>query len=322
MEEIIASIQDTFEQSAINDFREYIAENDDVNKVMIFSDYCIGDENKPNDVFSFTIMPYDDWFDNLRNEIRNLSKKDIKEKQSIEPEFISYLKNRRLFHLNFIINERKGITRREDIDEKQVVSTMLENTDLMLDKWIINTPSNADYFREIKKKMSAIKSEMQKKAPNYKIFRDTILLSLLAGYICYLLVKEAKPEIVSWFSDRDKMVDVYGRVAYENFGMNYHGLCEKNGISSEITKICVGIPATNNAGDLWFDEMIRIPDHFAGTLADWDIDNNLNSKDKFVSMIEGAMADNHFCVIIESSFGVTGYSSKRIVIESKPKPFN
>lgn len=322
MEDIIASIQETFEQSAINDLRKYIAENDGVKKVMIFSDYCIGDKNKPNDVFSFTIMPYDDLFDNLTKEICSLTKKDIKKKQCIEPEFITYLKNRRLFHINFIINERKGITRLKDLDDEQVVSAMLDNTDLMLDKWIINTPSNADYFCEIKKKMSAVKNEMQKKAPNYKIFRDTILLSLLAGYICYLLVKEAKPEIVSWFSDRDKMVDVYGRVAYENFGMNYHGLCEQNGIPSEISKICVGIPTTNDAGGLWYDEMIRIPDHFAGTLADWDIDNNLNSKDKFITMIEGVIADNNFCVIIESSFEVNCYSSKRIVTESKPKPFN
>ena len=225
---------------------------------MIFSDYCIGDETKTNDVFSFTIVPYDNWFDNLKNTINMISKTDIKKKRKIEDRLMKYLKDKRLFHVNFIVNERKGITRRENVDEKQVVSTMLENTVKMLDEWVINTPSNADYFRKIKKKLAVIKTEMQRKEPNYKIFRDTMLLTLLAGYICYVIVREAKPEIVGWFSDRDKMVDVYSGAAADFFHLNYHGLCEKHGIIAGATKIYVGIPTCDENGKMWYDELVRI----------------------------------------------------------------
>lgn len=318
MDDIIAIIQDTFEKSAINSLRQYLTENTGVKKFMIFSDYCIGDKNKPNDVFSFSIMPFDNWFDNLKNEIHTTSTRDIKKKQTIEPKLITYLKSRKLFHINFIINERKGITIRGDILEEQVVTTMLDNTLSMLDKWIIDTPSNAEYFRNIKRKFTTIKRELQKKAPNYKLLRDAMLLALLAGYICFVLVREAKPEIVGWYSDRDKMVDVYNRFANESFHLNYSGLCQSSGISSKTTKICVGIPTANEAGNVWYDEMIRIPDHFAGTLADWNIDSNMNSKDKFVTMIEDVIAGNEFCVIIKSSFHVSYYTSNRIIIDRIP----
>lgn len=317
MEEIIASIQDTFEKSAIISFRKYVAHNVAIKKFMIFSDYCIGDETKANDVFSFTIVPYDDWLDKQKGVIDNLSKSDIKEKRKIEDRLIEYLKENRLFHINFIVNERRGITRREDFDEKEVVSTMLENTGKMLDEWVLNTPSNAEYFRDIKKKLAVIKTEMQRKEPNFKIFRETLLLALLAGYICYVLVREAKPEIVGWFSDRDKMVDVYKGVTADFFHLNYHGLCEKNGMRSAASKICVGVPTADETGKMWYDELVRIPDHFAGTLADWDFENNTNTKSKFITMLEMVMADNDRCIIIKTTIEPNRYSSSRIVIERR-----
>ena len=71
-------------------------------------------------------------------------------------------------------------------------------------------------------------------------------------------------------------------------------------------------PCYNFGGNLG-----RIPDHFAGTLADWDFENNTNTKSKFITMLEGVMADNDLCIIIKTTIDPTRYSSSRIVIGRK-----
>jgi len=93
----------------------------------------------------------------------------------------------------------------------------------MLDKWCENTPTNIDYFNQIKKKIGVAKNELSKKSANYALFRYVILVSLLAGYISYIFTKYNEAEIFGWFSDRDKIVDAYDSLVSDQFGMNHHG---------------------------------------------------------------------------------------------------
>ena len=72
MEEVLKVIEDTFCKSCINDLKKYIQENFHHKKWLMYSDYAIGDKNKPNDLISFTIMPYDDYPDVIKSRILSI----------------------------------------------------------------------------------------------------------------------------------------------------------------------------------------------------------------------------------------------------------
>lgn len=319
MEEVINVIDDTFNKSTLEDLRCYIKENSQHNKWLMCSDYCIGDNTKSNDVISFTIMPYDDYLEEIKNLIISLAPTDIKHKRTINSDFIAYLKEKRLFHINFILGSRKGLTQVDGYDQKDMIMLSLDNTIKMLNLWCGNTPGNANYYREIMKKAGLAKAELSKTSANYNLFRDVVLVSLLAGYVAYMFTKFAEAKIFGWFSDRDKMIDAYGNMANFLFGLNHHGLCEKNGIDSSQTKIVVGVPDTDEDGNVWYDEIIRLPDHIAGTLADWDIENNLSTKTKFIRMLEDCVADNPYLVILRLTIAPNDYHCARMLVSRKER---
>ena len=94
--------------------------------------------------------------------------------------------------------------------------------------------------------------------------------------------------------------------------MNHHSLCERDTINSSKTKILFGAPENGEDGKVWYDEMNRLPDHIAGTLADWDIDNNKSTKTKFISMLEDCIADNPYLVILRLNLEPSLFQCSRI----------
>lgn len=57
--DFLRTLFNTFDQSAINDFRGFLAENPQVTKWQIAADFCLHDKERPNNAFAFTIIPYD-----------------------------------------------------------------------------------------------------------------------------------------------------------------------------------------------------------------------------------------------------------------------
>lgn len=317
MEEVLKVIEDTLCKSSINDLKNYIQENSHHKKWLMYSDYSIGDKDKPNDVLSFTIMPYDNYPDVIKSKIFSIAPTDIKDKRSINPDFIAYLREKRLFHINFILGGRKGLIQSKTLSQKEVVMSLLNHTSEMLDKWCDNTPTNSDYFKKIKKKIGITKNELAKKSANYALFCDVVLVALLAGYISYIFTKYNESKIFGWFSDRDKIVDAYDSLVADHFVMNHHGLCERDTIDSSKTKILFGVPEVGENGKVWYDEMNRLPDHIAGTLADWDIDNNKSSKTKFISMLEECVADNPYLIILRLNLEPNLFQCSRVLVSKK-----
>ena len=317
MDRILKTLDDVLLKSTLNDFKKYVEHNQPGRKFMIYSDYCIGDRHKVNDVVSFTIMPYDNFPDVEKRIIKSLAPKDLKKTNQIAPDFIEYLKDARLFHISFLLKSRKGITHSDELDQHQVVSARLDGTIEMLQAWCINTPTNAQYFESIIKKLERVKREMSKRSANFRLFRDITLIPLLAGYLAYLLTKEAKAEIVGWFSDRDCIVEALDGVAECFFHLSHHSLCERNNLPSSSTKIVYGIQR-DETGGVWYDEQNRLPDYIAGTLADWNIEKNLSTMPKFIQMLENVFADNDFCVIVRLDFKPEMFIGERVRVSRTP----
>jgi len=314
VDNIINLLDETFNKSVIDDLRSYLKNNNKIRKFMIFSDYCLHDKAKPNNVASFTIVPYDEFLDIITKKISAIAPNDIKSKKTVEPGFIEYMKEERLFHVSFIIGCTKGLTQHGDKKQRENVEDSIEATIDLVRLWIENTPSNKIYYENFIKKLKNLKQKLDKKSANYRLFRDVMLISLLAGYLAYLLSQEAKAEIIGWFSDRDKIIDSYQSVALDLFVINHHSICNKHEIESDDTKMAVGKVSENIDGGLWYDAQNRLPDHIAGTLADWDMNNNLASKSKFVQVMRKLIANNSNCIVIKLNIGVEEYSCSRLLI--------
>ncbi len=238
---------------------------------LIVSDYCIDNKKKSNDVATYTIFPYIQDFQKMQRSIKKLSPTDIKNKRSINPYFITYLKDDMFFHFSFIINDVKALTFSKEKDGRRIALSQINNLEFQIDNWVNSLSISEEYSKKLKKKLLLVKEKMNRSSANVKLYRNTILLSFFAGYISFLIARYSSPKRIGWFSDRDAIIESYQNIAADLLSMNYNGLCQKHSISSTKTKIIFGIPSLNEKNEMWYDELIKIPDHIAGTISDWDI---------------------------------------------------
>lgn len=72
----------------------------------------------------------------------------------------------------------------------------------------ITTPSNAENYKEMNKKLQKLRNESRKKNFNYSLFGRMMTICFLAGYLRYLLLREQKNiKLFSWLSDRDAITN-------------------------------------------------------------------------------------------------------------------
>lgn len=90
-------------------------------KWIIVSDYVF-DKNKPQDVITFSIMPHVKDFNELKNKINTLQKKDIKHSDSINPEFIKFFQEFPIFNISISINKKFKLFTDEKLFSNQQIS--------------------------------------------------------------------------------------------------------------------------------------------------------------------------------------------------------
>jgi len=302
MQEAINVIHHTMHKSLLDDLSLYLKLNGNQNKFCIYSDYCLDDVKKPNKVASFTIAPMGTALPEATEEITIALPKDIKKSKMISGKGVDLLVNKSFFHINFIIKDTSGILYSENKTSQKVILEALDETINMISSWIDNQPEGAGKFKEQIKKFKQWQCELKKKSININLTRNILLISMLAAYIAFLLTKYAKAEDIIWFSDRDKIVDSYNRIAYEIFDICHFGFCDQLGATEPYSNI--GIPSPDiTSGALWFDHLIRIPDYLAGTLASWDISNNEVERIKHDEILKKVFAENDFCGVIDLAIG-------------------
>lgn len=296
---ILTGLEETINKSIINDFRDFLTnfftEQLSVVKWMIYSDYCIDDNNKLYNSFTFTVFPYIIDFNQLKEFIKNFAPKDLKKTKYINEKFYKFIKSGFCFNFAFVINKNKehimfGIGKHNYI---KTLDLLVGN----LERWIKNTPKQEKYYKNLIKKVEKFKQEVSRKNSNLTLYGNIFLTGFLAAYISYLLTKECKikPEIIGWFSDRDNIT------TYKNLGLigdlysiMFHDLCDTYNIDKKSIKITY---ADTNPDEqpLWYDEMLRSADYLSGALAG----KNYNNKyDKYDELFKKAIINNKFLSII------------------------
>ncbi|SHL31286.1 hypothetical protein [Flavobacterium saccharophilum] len=265
----------------------YLKDLKNITKWSCFSDYCFDDKNKPNDVVTFSLVPYITDYSIIENHIKEIAKTDIKNTKSIQDKFITFLKEYPLINFSFILNDRKEIFGHTHDIRKENVLQQLNLTKDLYSNWIKNQPEKELYYRKIIKTIDSCISEV-KRGKKINIYIDVFLVAFLGAYVSYIILNELKNiEIFGWFSDRDKIFDVQNGFIVNIFNNNLHCLLYDKQIPYQFVS-----SLSNSNFDVFYDQFIKIPDYIAGTLADYNMIDNLVSKDKFDIMLTKYMGNN------------------------------
>ena len=168
------------------------------------------------------------------------------------------------------------------------------------------------FVESVLKRASAFQKDFGGKNFNAKLSRQIFLVATFVSLVFYYLNKIKEPSHIAWISDRDALIDRYDGFIYDLAYFMFLAECS-SAISEadKSKKIILDKPnfvftVPEKTGKNFYDELIRIPDYLAGTLADIDIDENEFSKDKYYAVLYHSLVNSKNHAI----FHVYGDSSK------------
>lgn len=282
---LLEILNNAFLKSALKEIDlNYFSSTYKINKWTCYSDYCFGDKNKPNDVVTFSLVPYIDDFEQLSSYIKSIAKTDIKNARSVGDEFISFLKKYPLINFSFILNNKKEIFGNNSFEIRNCLEQTFTTIKEQYVTWSQNQPEQLEHYKSVIKKLDCT-INLLKANKKVKQIIEMTLVAFLGGYVSSIIVNKTKTEIFGWFSDRDSIHEVCNHLSNDLFQNYLHGL--SNGHDFQF------VVASATSLDLpFYDELLKIPDYIAGTLADYNFKTNQISKDKFDTVLTNYMAEN------------------------------
>jgi hypothetical protein len=106
-------------------------------KWMLYSDYCLDDKKKPNDVLSFVLIPFinEEKYHELEQKIKETQPVDIKHTRSVSSEFMDYIKTQAVFSFSFIVNGRQLLFGTDEAEQVKTVEQILNGWKTGFIKW-------------------------------------------------------------------------------------------------------------------------------------------------------------------------------------------
>lgn len=317
MLELSKPLKITFEKSSLRDMESWFDDYPDDSAWYVISDYCFGDKNKKSDSVSFSILLNHDKIDNIKEYIHAVAPKDIKSTRSVSKGFIQYINSPVIFHITFMIDRNtkymKDYATRENM--KEFLAVFREFATL-IDK---NSSFDEGFVSSALKRSREFERDFDNKNFNVKLSRQIYLVSVFASLIFYYLNKTKKPSYIKWVSDRDAINKRYDGFIYDlayflflsevSQDINYVE-------GSEMTllhKPNFIFPVEEELESGLYDELIRIPDYLAGTLADFDMNSGTFSKDKFYTVFFDSLVESKNHSVIQVYGEGERLSSRRIV---------
>ncbi len=289
--------QRTLDKKFSENLREFLKAHKSERRFILISDYCVGNDDKPNDVIAFTIAPGHVGMPASTARINRLIPKDIKKTKNVTEAICGVLNEPRFFHVAFMLDEVKGLFHIENEEKKTVLIKELRSIIDMVQMWSNTQPEGRDKFNAQIKRFKAAVRVLEQKQPNVKLFSRMILTSFLAAVLSYYLSKEARCELIVWLADRDVIHDSHDRVYMDFYEIQHWGLCLKYLPEDRIPKVGHAIDSAGGK-KLWYDPLIRLPDYIAGSVASWHMEGDKEIHIKHCKVLENVVADNPRCNLI------------------------
>lgn len=282
---VFAVLEKTFSKSVSQDLElHYFPRIREYTKWVCLSDYCLDDKNKPNNIITYSLMPYITDIDDLSSFIKLIAPKDIKNTQRINRDYMHFLKHYPLINFSFVINNRKRLfeTANDPLKESLIIIFSQIKEHYLI--WLKNQPEKDTYYQRVIKKIDQTLIQL-KDGNKIKQIYTMFLVAYLGGFASSIIVKKIKPELFGWLSDRDAINEVSDHLSIDLFDYYLFNF-------SQFEK-CRFASAPATSKDIpFYDELLKIPDYIAGTLADYNASTGNISKPKFDTVLTEYMAEN------------------------------
>ena len=315
--EFMILLDQYFESPEIKDIiLEFTGKTKGHKKWLLYSDYCLDDKNKPNDVMTFVLMPFinEKHYVNMQDTIASLQPKDIKHTSKISTDFLHFIKNEPVFVCSFVLDERKYFFGDE---HKQRVDNVIESLRACADGYThwCSTAVNDDMLDYYKKTAKTLKTKVSvlenAKTPNVKLFSDILLTAFLGAYIVSKILQDVEVDTFGWFSDRDKIISGEDNIVTHIFNYFLHNMWH----GKKQYQFCTSTP--DDRVPPFYEEFNRMADVVTGTLADYNMKENLISADKFDTVLREFLANNQQANVFRFFKEESHLRLARIVIERK-----
>jgi hypothetical protein len=280
-EMIVEALQSTLAPTVESHFADYLRGHD-TTRWLIFSDYVLKQPDRPNDVYSFTIVPGGKFLESLTAEFDATAVKDFKRGPQVGEEMLHLLSDKRLYTFCFIVDPSRTITRNV-VTLRQMIDATIE----MMGRWQ-DAERNQDLIRAFK----AMRRKADSRGFNVRLMDDIIVATTLASFLTYLICKLIPVERIGWFSDRDSITTAHQYIANHFYAVNVSALCQRYLKGWRGPQLGINGPV-EAGGTLWSDAFLRVPDHFAGAISAWNIEQNSLSSTapKYLRVMMDSVAD-------------------------------
>lgn len=243
----------------------------------IVSDYCVGDDQKRNDVFSFVVIANHARIEDLCEALDAVAPKDIKNVRTIPEKLVHYLNSEVVFSVSFTLNRQTALLR--NYAQLKSMADFIPDVRELLGVLKKNTPTgpNVDptYFDDVQRRLNLFELGLKKKQPNERLSRQIHLVAAFCATVLFLVTKSKKPLMLRWISDRDKLIEHNDTIVYDlAYLYLFFMLASCNEVNpDEHGRRLVEMPLTwflapEREGKNPHDAVIRLADYLAGTLAD------------------------------------------------------
>lgn len=243
----------------------------------ISSDYCLDNKDKPHDVMTFTIFPFDiPSF--IREDIKKHLHKDIKEFQILSDDAIEYIKNcPYFFSIALIIDNKNNFF---DVEKSKI---SLEHLIKIIEKWPEN--KRKEFIHPIKK----LRHYLNQKYINQKLLSSiSIIVQMLSVIIEFLLLKTNMKHVI-WISDRDDITTfLNNNIVHYLIRLGYAYLIKNRVPDNKV----YGIFSDKEYNKEILDYFIRIPDYISGALSSMKFDDIDSISDKHYKLFDKSIVDN------------------------------
>lgn len=249
----------------------------------IVSDYCFDDKDKPNDVVTFTLLPFGNPF-TVKEQIKQHLGKDLKHCRDISEGAIKYIKESPyFFSIACIIKDKNKIF--------NLASTkiLLDSTIKKMENW--PEAKREEFIHQFK----ALREYLKRKDVHTNILSNMcVTVHILCVIIEFLLIK-TRTNHIFWISDRDKITDFKNGVIHKLVRLGYANLLKKRISDHQV----YGVLDDGEYHKEIYDELVRIPDYISGAIAGIDFDDIDKTAEKDYTLFNDSIVDNERIYIMD-----------------------
>lgn len=283
-------LDEFFAKAEISDvITEYQRKNANCSKWLMFSDYCLGDKKKANDVMTFVVMPFESEakYVEMQQKIHDMQPSDIKKTSTVNKDFLAYLKSESVLTFSFVFDDRKHFFAPSHSQCLQSVKDTLQTIRDCYEGWK-KTAVNGDilkHYDNVVKKIDLQLTPLNGKNPDIKLLNDILITAFLGAYVSVKVLEKLPIEIFGWFSDRDKVISGKDNIIVPIFTFYQHNM-----LGGRQFQFCTFTP--NDTVKPFFDDFNRIADVITGAIADYNMEQGYITADKFNTVLIDFLADN------------------------------